>query len=211
MSKLKELLDAHDACEPARNWIADEKIVTPSEAWLKCRNPGWLLWAINAMGLRDDRKHRLFTSWCARNTPLADGRTTWDLLTDQRSRAAVEVAERFAVGSATRDELAAAGKAANAAWKAAASLGGPFMDAAAAAAAAAGNRPSWIAVRDAAWAAAEFAANNAIDIRWSAALDAGMDAAKAAQANHIRRLYDSPFAKMKRRNVCGIESKMNRR
>jgi hypothetical protein len=63
----------------------------------------------------NDEKLRLFACWCVRNTPLADGRTTWDLLTDDRSRKAVEVAERFAVGKATKDELYAAWAAAAAA------------------------------------------------------------------------------------------------
>ena len=67
---------------------------------------------------------RLFACWCVRHTPLTDGRVVWDLLTDERSRRAVEVSERFAGGEATPQALAAAGYAArdaagNAAWDAA--------------------------------------------------------------------------------------------
>ncbi len=51
---------------------------------------------------------RLFACWCVRNTPLHDGRTTWDLLTNERSRNAVEVAEQHAAGKVTNDELATA-------------------------------------------------------------------------------------------------------
>jgi hypothetical protein len=58
---------------------------------------------------------RLIATECVRKTPLADGRTVSDLLTDPRSRNAVEVAERFAHGKATRQELAAARAAAEAA------------------------------------------------------------------------------------------------
>jgi len=73
-----------------------------------------VLWMANA-----ERELRLFACWCVRNTPLHDGRKVWDLLTDKRSRAAVEVAERYADGLATDDELAAAGAAARAALRAA--------------------------------------------------------------------------------------------
>lgn len=55
---------------------------------------------------------RLWGCWCVRNTPLGDGRTTWDLLMDDSSRNAVEVAERFANGEVTEDELYEAGRAA---------------------------------------------------------------------------------------------------
>ena len=90
-----------------------------------------VLWMLDA-----SRVLRLWGCWCIRNTKLQDGRTVWDLLTDIRSRNAVEVAERFAVGQATEQELAAAWAAARAAaWDAA-----------------------WDAARDAARAAARAAA-----------------------------------------------------
>lgn len=62
---------------------------------------------------------RLLACRFVRETPLADGRRVWDLLSDARSRAAVEVAERYAVGQATEKELdAARGAAWGAAWTA---------------------------------------------------------------------------------------------
>ena len=91
-----------------------------------------VLWMANA-----ERELRLFACWSVRNTPLADGRTVWDLLTDKRSQTAVEVAERYADGLATVEELDAARDAARAAaWAAA-----------------------WDAARAAAWAAAMDAQN----------------------------------------------------
>jgi hypothetical protein len=62
-----------------------------------------VLWMADA-----GRELRRFACWCVRNTPLHDGRVVWDLLTDERSRAAVEVAERYADGLATDDELLSA-------------------------------------------------------------------------------------------------------
>ena len=58
--------------------------------------------------------HR-FGCWCVRHTPIGDGRVAWDLLTDPRSRAAVETKERWLRGEATDNELAAARDAARAA------------------------------------------------------------------------------------------------
>jgi len=104
--------------------------------------------------MRDIEKElRLFACWCVRNTPLNDGRVVWDLLTDERSRNAVVVAERFANGDATPDELAAARAAALAAALAAARAAA--MDAALAAARAAAMDAAWAAARaaDAAWPA----------------------------------------------------------
>lgn len=65
-----------------------------------------------------------------RKTPLNNGRTVWDLLTDPRSRVAVETAERYCQGEATDQELedaremakvaagVASGVAVEAAWEA---------------------------------------------------------------------------------------------
>ena len=68
------------------------------------------LWALRAVE-GYDREKRLYAIWCARQVE--------HLLTDQRSRDALEVAERFARGRASREELAAArGAARDAAWAA---------------------------------------------------------------------------------------------
>ena len=70
------------------------------------------LWALRAVvegeEAERDRVSRQFACRCIRETPLASGGITWDLLTDPRSRHAVEVAEKYAVGDATQEELDAA-------------------------------------------------------------------------------------------------------
>ena len=71
------------------------------------------LWCLRAVE-GHDREIMLYGVWCARQVQ--------HLMTDPRSVAALDVAERFANGAATRDELvsawAAAWAAARAAWDA---------------------------------------------------------------------------------------------
>ena len=80
------------------------------------------LWCLRAVD-GHDREIRLYAVWCARQVQ--------HLMTDQQSLDALDVAERFANGSATQAELGAAGAAA------------------------------WAAARDAAWDAAGAAARDA--------------------------------------------------
>ena len=69
------------------------------------------LWALRCVpGV--DRDARLFAVWCAREVE--------HLMTDRRSKDALDVAERFANGDATKEEMVAAWDAAGAAARAAA-------------------------------------------------------------------------------------------
>lgn len=112
------------------------------------------LWATRTLP-EHDREWRLYAVWCARQVQ--------HLMTDPRSLAALDVAERHAHGQATDDELAAAkararaasGSAARAADAAAWASGAAeraAMDAADAASEAA-RAAAWAAAWDAAWAA----------------------------------------------------------
>jgi len=94
-----------------------------------------------------DKEWRLYAVWCARQVER--------LMTDQRSRDALDAAENFANGEARREELAAARAAAgDATWAATWGAAGAAARAAA---------------RDAAWAAAWAAAG---DAAWAATRDA---------------------------------------
>ena len=126
----------------------------------------WCLRAVNG----HDREIRLYAVWCARQVQ--------HLITDPRSLAALDVAERYAHGLATDEELAAAWDAAGdaaryAAWDAA---GDAAWDARAAAGAAA-----WDAAGYAAWDAAGAAA-------WDARAAAGDGAEWAAQSKRLREV-----------------------
>jgi hypothetical protein len=133
------------------------------------------LWCLRACeGI--DREARLYAVWCARQVQ--------HLMTDQRSLAALDAAERHANGEATDEELEAAWAAAwGAAW-------GAAWDAAWDAAWAAAWDAAWGAAEEAAWDAARAAARAAA---WDAARDAAEDAAWAAarnaQAAEFRRRF----------------------
>ena len=133
---------------------------------------------LNANGLDDahwclraveghDREIRLYAVWCARQVQ--------HLLTDPRSLAAIDVAERFANGQATAEELAAARSAARSA------AGSAARSAAGSAARSAARSATWLAAGAATWSATWLAAGAAT---WSAA----RSAAGAAQENRLREL-----------------------
>ncbi len=126
------------------------------------------LWCLRAVP-NCDREARLFAVWCARQVQ--------HVMTDPRSIAALDIAERHANGDATDAELAAARDAAWAAARAAARAAAADAADAADAARAAAADAAW----DAAWDAADAARAAARAAAWAAAADAA-DAADAARA-----------------------------
>ena len=160
-----EFCDRHDACTDGREW-ALANCRDMDHAW-DVLKPEWLIWVATRKGVLDDRTLRLFAVWCARQVQ--------HLMPDPRSVAAVDVAERFANGEATADELTAAEAAARAAAGAAADAA---WDAAWAAADAAWA--AWAAA-DAAWAAAR-----AARAAWAAARAAAWDESVKLQAGWLR-------------------------
>ncbi len=158
-------IKSHDPCpEGWRKLLAHlgktkaDDAPLPFHVILKSNGLEDALWATRAAP-EHSRTWRLFGVWCARRVQ--------HLMTDPRSIAALDVAERHGNGNATDDELAAARDAAwAAAWAVARAVAG---DAAWAAAWAAAGDAARAAAGDAARAAARAVAG---DAAWAAAGDA---------------------------------------
>lgn len=102
---IEEFCKTHYACKEGRDWaIANCKNM--AECWGKLPSD-YLIWTATRTGVLSEKELRLFAVFCCREI--------WSLLTDERSRNAVEVAERFAIGQATTEELQVASDAARAA------------------------------------------------------------------------------------------------
>ena len=195
--KTKEFLKKHDACPAGARWALSisEEMADVWEAMIEHGKHDWLVWTATRPGVFSDSILRKLACRFVRETPLADGRKVWDLLTDERSRKAVEVAEAYADGKATYEELDAACAAADAACAAYATAHAAFAVACNDAA-----RAARAAVRDAAAAdvaayvatAAAAAAARAAAAAADAAGAAADDVAKEAQAQMIVEL-GNPF------------------
>lgn len=107
------------------------------------------------------RKLRLFACACCRRV--------WDMLTEPASRQAVAVAERYADGLATKDELMAARNEAV--------LAGP------------GSSAAQVAARDPRWAAAWTAVGASKIAAWAAA----KNSERSEQALLLREIVGNPF------------------
>ncbi len=123
------------------------------------------LWVVLRNDFLTDRELRLFAVWCARQALAIPGNES------EVCSNTCDVAERYANGQATEEELAAA------------------RDAARDAAMAAARAAAWAAARDAAmdaaWAAARDAARDAARY---AAMDAARAAAWDAQIEHLKQI-----------------------
>lgn len=128
-----EFCDKHDARDDGRAW-AIANCDSMDTAW-KTLNHDWLIWVATRPGVLTDRELRLFAVWSARQAQ--------HLMADPRSIAALDVAERHALGNATDEDL-------DAAWSAAGSAAWSAADAARSAAGSAADA-AWSAAMSAAW------------------------------------------------------------
>jgi hypothetical protein len=187
---IKEFCDRFAVCRDGRDWALATGCATMAELWEReDLRTEWRLWVATREGMFSDRDLRLFACWCVRQV--------WPLLADKRSKHAVEVSEKFAVGDATAEEMDAARAAARAAAYAASDAA--YAAYAARDAACAAWDAAWAAAWDAARAAASDAAWAASDAAYAArvaaraaASDAARAAARAAQSAKLKSM-GNPF------------------
>lgn len=91
---------AKGACREGREW-AERECNSLAEVWANAK-PEWLIWV--AGRALDKRKRVAFAASCAERVR--------HLMTDQRSKDALDVAHRYGRGEATDEELSAAAAAA---------------------------------------------------------------------------------------------------
>jgi len=167
------------ACSSAIEWIKDNKINSLEEAWGKCKRSDWMLWSLAEIDHKNDSQLRLFACWCVRQV--------WHLLDDERSKNAIIVAEKYAIGKATDSELAIATKAAaeKDVWDATRAVRAVMWAA-------------WDAVggttrtaRDASWETMRAAVNVARATQDAA--DVRMGITLSEQADKLREMIENPF------------------
>lgn len=93
--EIAEFLREHEPGDALKSFADDCR--TLRELWQKCPRGDWMIWLLHQLGAREVAELRLFACWCARRY--------WHLMTDQRSRTAVDAAERFALAGCTWQEL----------------------------------------------------------------------------------------------------------
>ena len=104
MLTIKEFCNKHHACEKSKE-LAMNNCMDMQEAWLTSK-PELVIWMCWQSGVLTDKELRLFAVFCARQVE--------HLITNERSKNAINVAEKFAYGNATNEELASASDAARA-------------------------------------------------------------------------------------------------
>ena len=194
MKTIKDFITKHDACRNGREW-ASAHCKDMNEVWQTAK-PEWMVWIATREGVLTDVELRRFAVWSARQMQ--------HLMTDERSLNALDVAERYADGDATDEELVAAYAAAYAAAHATADAAAHAAYAATyAAARTAAYAATYAAARTAAYAAARAAADAAAYVAADAAAyvaadaaarAAAVDAAESAQAQWLRENTKPNFA-----------------
>lgn len=166
-TEIENYLQKHNACREGAAYARTQKSL--AEVWDNCPKLEWLFWMLAKQPNKPEKELRLFAVWCARQVQ--------HLMKDKRSLDALDVAERFALGKASVEELRAAWDAARGA---AGSADAAWDAADAARGAARGSADAAGAARDAAGAA-------------GAAGAAALGAARDAQLKQFKKMIENPF------------------
>lgn len=105
--KTKSFLHRYCTYEELATWalsISDD-MADVWNALIKEGKHEWLVWTATQAEVFPDAVLRKLACRFVRETPIGGDRTVWDLLTDERSRKAVEIAEAYVDGKATDAEL----------------------------------------------------------------------------------------------------------
>ena len=171
------------ACNAAVLWASGQK--SRKAAWENCEVPDWLLFALDKLGKPTEREWRLLACAFARTAlPCVQ-----DVAVRAKLAGVIEVAERYARGEATKEELSAAWSATESAAYSAA------RSAAESAARSAAYSAAWSAARSAAYSAADRAV-------WGADDSAAESAARKEQCNIIRAMFPMPVLPLRQRAVA---------
>ena len=95
---IEEFCNLHNACKEGRKW-ALEHCTSMQDAWNKLK-PDWLIWTATREKVLTDKEFRLFAVWSARQIQ--------HLMEDPRSIVALDVAEKYANGQASYEDLTSA-------------------------------------------------------------------------------------------------------
>ena len=113
------------ACQGGRAW-ALANCATLREVWEKCPRSDWMLWMLRRLIIYDKSVSRFLVKML-REQPIKKGKTLFDLMTDERSRACVDVLEKFLNGKAAIEEVRNSLNADAAAYSAASAAAPPVM------------------------------------------------------------------------------------
>ena len=105
ITKIKKLGACGEALKDALNYGTSQQL------WDKCQRGDWMLWLVKRSIPDTEESLRKLTG-----TKVKCARLVQHLMKDERSIDALDVGERFANGTATREELNAAAAAADAAY-----------------------------------------------------------------------------------------------
>jgi len=154
------------------------------EVWQTCESSYWLLWILDQSQYQNERRLRLFACWCARQAN--------DLLDNRPLLRVVLVAEEFARGFATVEELKAAREADSGRAAGAGVIGLPRRIPGAAAQLSAWHTSNDDALRAAYWSASYTvcAASFAACSRKESDAES---AASSLQASQLKQMVGNPF------------------